>query len=173
MPTFRDSKRDFLARAIPDLTRLSTVLAGRKALLYVKPHPRSRAGFPSEHDNIRLWPDAIDPSTYLPEFTGLITDYSSILYDYLFLRENGAIVYMFDFYEYIANDRSLLYPFEENIAGIRVSTFDALCDTLRTGSALYPIAHEELTHIRDRFWGGSPSPASPAIVAYVESRLDS
>lgn len=171
MPTFRDSERPFLATALPDLERLSAVLAKRNALLYIKPHLRTKEVFPAGWDNIRRWPDAIDFHTYLSAFAGLITDYSSVLYDYLFVRDTGAILYTFDLDAYMAQDRELAFPFEENVAGLRVSTFDALCAALEDGSALDPGNFADVPRLRERFWGGSLGPASPAIVEYVERKL--
>ena len=169
MPTFRDTQRPFFAEALPDPARLSAILAARNALLYVKPHPRTAPNLKTTRDNIRLWPDAIDFHPYLDRFAGLITDYSSVLYDYLFLQTVGAILYTFDFAEYVREDRALIYPFDHNVAGLRVATFDALCDALRGGLALAPAAN--LGPVRERFWGGSASPASPAIVDFVERRM--
>lgn len=169
VPTYRDSQRPFLDQALPDLARLSEALRARNALLYVKPHPRTPAATAFGHDNIRRWPDAIDFNTYLAEFKGLITDYSSVLYDYLFVRPTGAILYTFDYAEYQAADRALLYPFDENVAGLRIETFDALCDALRDGAAFDPALSANVERIRQRFWGGSARPASPAIVDYVEA----
>lgn len=166
MPTYRDTGRPFVREALPDLARLSRVLADRGALLYVKLHPRTGEAVGEEHSNIRSWPADVDFHTYLTDFTGLITDYSSVLYDYLFVKKTGALLYTFDFADYTSGDRTLLYPFDENVAGLRIASFDALCDALRDGSALAEPAAAE--RVRDRFWGGSPLPSAPAVIAFVE-----
>ena len=171
LPTFRDTQRPFLEQALPDLDRLSRVLAGRKALLWIKPHIWTEWRLPPGHANIRRWPEEIDFNPYLSEFTGLVTDYSSALYDYLHERPTGAILYTFDYEEYLSKDRALLYPFEDNIAGLRVSTFDELCRAIEKGSAFDATLAADVERIRRRYWGGSPRPASPAIVGYVERRL--
>ena len=170
MPTYRDSRRPFFERALPDLDRLSATLAERNALLYIKPHLHTALALPPGSANIQAWPRDIDVNTYLGRFTGLITDYSSVLYDYLFLKDVGAILYTFDFDEYVAGDRALNYPFEENVAGVQVATFDGLCEVLRDGVALDPSRMRGAERIRERFWGGSPPVASAAIVNYVERR---
>jgi CDP-glycerol glycerophosphotransferase (TagB/SpsB family) len=169
VPTYRDTGRPFLEEALPDPDRLAAALATRKALLYIKPHLLTAEEFPTGHANIRRWPEAIDFHTYLPDFTGLITDYSSVLYDYLYVRDAGAILYIFDFDDYVSADRWLLYPFEDNVAGLRVVTFDALCRAIEQGTALDASQTPQMHHIRDRFWGGSPKPASPAVIAFVEA----
>jgi CDP-glycerol glycerophosphotransferase (TagB/SpsB family) len=170
MPTYRDTGRPFLETALPDLNRLSRLLDGRNAVLYVKPHPNTRLELDTRFTNIRRWDDRVDVNAYLPRFTGLITDYSSVLYDYLFARNMGAILYTFDLKEYLAADRDLVFPFDDNVAGLRVSDFNALCDVLASGAALEP-DQGQAALIRDRFWGGSPACASAAIVEHVEARL--
>lgn len=171
LPTYRDTKRPFLDEALPDLERLNTILAARNSLLYIKPHPRTADVLLGSFPNIRLWPGKIDIYAYLTEFTGLITDYSSVLYDYLFVKSGGVILYTFDFEDYIARDRELLYSYDDNIAGLRVSTFDALCEALARGSALDPVFAEAAAVVRERFWGGSFTPAAPAVVDYVQRVL--
>lgn len=167
MPTFRDTKRPFVQEALPDLGRLSDAMASRNATLYIKLHPYTKADLTLTHDNILDWPDKIDIHAYLQRFTGLITDYSSILYDYLAVKEIGAILYTFDYDEYLSTDRSLLYPFEDNVAGLRVSDFDELCRVLENGDALSPQLKSKALEIRNKFWGGSSKPASSAIVDHT------
>ena len=170
-PTFRDTRRSFLQDALPDLARLSSALAARNAVLYVKLHPRTAETLPGSYGNIRAWPKGVDFYTYLIEFTGLITDYSSILYDYIAVRSTGAIVYTFDFDEYISRDRALIASFEENVTGLRVSHFDHLCAALRDGAALDPALTGPVNRLVELFWGGSPVPSSPAVAAYLENEL--
>lgn len=167
-PTFRDTGRPFIAQAFPDMARLSRALTARKALLYIKPHEQTAEPFPAGHFNISPWPDEIDFNSYLGDFDILITDYSSVIYDYLLLHEIGVIVYSFDYAEYISKDRQFVQPFEENIAGLRVSSFDELCEALERGSAFDPELKEAAQRVRHRYWDGSATPASPAIVRYAE-----
>ena len=169
MPTWRDTHRPFVAEALPDLPRLSRILAERNAVMYVKLHPWTRDSWTGDLDNIRLWPNEIDVYTYLDQVTGLITDYSSILYDYLYLKYTGSILYTFDYDHYLANDRSMIYPFDENTAGVRASSFDDLCRVIEHGEALH--TDPKAVVVRDKFWGSQTPPVSPGIVAYVERAL--
>ncbi len=169
MPTFRDTGRPFLAQALPDLERLSKALQARNALLYVKLHRRTRAEDIAAYENIERWPESVDFYTYLDEFSVMITDYSSILYDYIFSNDRGVILYTFDYEEYLKNDRSLLYPFDENTAGLRVGNFDALVAALASGEAL--AEPERAAEVRRKFWGAERAPASPRIISYVDGAL--
>jgi len=169
MPTRRDTHRSFIDTALPDLPRLSEVLSARNAVLYVKLHPWTRDDWPGDLDNIKLWPNTIEVYTYLDQITGMITDYSSILYDFLFLRDSGSILYTFDYDEFVSNDHTLLYPFDENTAGVRADSFDELCDVIAKGLSLIP--DPNVAAVRQKFWGDCVPPMSPVIVDYVENAL--
>lgn len=171
-PTWRETGRPFFSEAFPDVDLLSSILAGRQALLYIKPHPYTSGPVP-ETANIKVWPNEVDFQPYLAEITGLITDYSSILYDYLFLTSGPALLYTFDYDRYISSDRSLRYDYDANVAGVRVSNFSDLCESFRTGIAATPCAQPETERINQRFWGGATVPASPAIAAHIKRCLES
>lgn len=168
MPTFRDSGRLFLAEAIPDPKKLSLALAKRDALLYIKLHHLSLDEIP-ETDNIQRWPDEIDFQPYLSDVAGLITDYSSVLYDYLLVNNGAPILYVFDLNRY-RQERTLSHEYENNVGGLRVENFDELCQVILDGSAATP-ALDKIASVRDKFWGGSHRPASPAIINDVFVRI--
>ncbi len=169
MPTFRDTHRPFIDASLPDLARLSDVLSERNAVLYVKLHPWTLESWPGDLKNIRLWPNEVEVYTYLDLVTGLITDYSSILYDYLFLRDSGIILYTFDYDEYLTQDHSILYPFDENTVGVSVSDFEQLCAVIASGESL--VADEAAAAVRAKFWGNRIAPMSPVVVDYIEDLL--
>lgn len=170
VPTFRDSRRDFLADAIPDVKRLEAVLEKRNAVLYVKLH-RHTGGFAwPASGRVRAWPEGVDLDTSLPALTGLITDYSSVHYDYIFHTDRGSVLYMFDELEYSATDRLLIYPIAENTAGWRAGNFDQLVQLIESGEALKP--HPDVPRIREKFWGSPAAPASKRIVEHVERVLE-
>ena len=169
MPTWRDSRRSFLADALPDLKRLSSALRERNALLYIKLHSWTSEYIADEFDNIRNWPAEIEVFTYFTRFDSLITDYSSVLYDYLFVKQTGAVLYIFDYVHWMAVDRGLLYPFEENTAGLRVDDFDGLCDAIASGHAV--TSSPGTAAVREKFWGECVAPVSLEIVRYVAGHL--
>lgn len=172
MPTHRDTGRPFLADAFPDLARLQSFLEEQNACLYLKLHGHTKDTPPPAGANILHWPSGIDVNPYLHQFDCLITDYSSVLYDYLLVRAEGAILYLFDYEQYSKADRTLLYPFFENVAGVEARTFDELLDALATGAKPSPAQAAQLEAVRDRFWGDSATPSSPAVIEYVLGRLE-
>lgn len=168
MPTWRDTGRAFLEQALPDLERLSSALKSRNALLYVKLHPWTQDEWRGDLSNVRQWSTAVEIQTYLGLFDAMITDYSSVYYDYIYLKDSGAVLYTFDLEAYVSQDHSFLYPFEENTAGLRVATFDELCTSIATGRI---IEHNPgVGVIREKFWGTKGDCASANVVSFLESQ---
>jgi CDP-glycerol glycerophosphotransferase (TagB/SpsB family) len=170
-PTFRDCARDFLKVALPDLERLNAILEERRALFYVKLHHRTAVPEGWAAGRVRLWPGETDLYSAFAQVDGLITDFSSLHYDWIFHSDRGAILYTFDQDEYERQDRNLLYPFDENVAGWRARTFDQLLELIESGKALEK--HPDVPRIRGKFWGDRRTAASPGIVAAIEQRLQS
>jgi CDP-glycerol glycerophosphotransferase (TagB/SpsB family) len=168
-PTYRDSGRDFLADALPRRDRLSDILEQRNAILYVKLHPHTQVSTDWVEPRIRPWPAGVDLYSALRSIDALITDYSSLHYDWIKHSDRGALLYTFDQQQYEAQDRSILYPFEENVAGWRARSFDELLELIATGQALDP--HPDVPRVRAKFWGSETGPASPRIVTAIEERL--
>jgi CDP-glycerol glycerophosphotransferase (TagB/SpsB family) len=116
-----------------------------------------------------LWPHEADLYSAFPFVDGLITDYSSLHYDWIFRSDRGAVLYTFDQQSYESADRTLLHPFDENVAGWRARNFDELLELIVTGRALE--AHPGVPAVRRKFWGSEEGPASPRIVAAIEEGL--
>jgi CDP-glycerol glycerophosphotransferase (TagB/SpsB family) len=168
-PTYRDTGRDFLAEAIGDVRRLNLALERRNAVLYLKLHHRTPVPEGWGAARVKLWPADTDLYSAFPQIDALITDYSSLHYDWIFHSDRGAVLYTFDQEEYEREDRNLLYPFNENVAGWRAKDFDELVALIESGQALQ--AHPDVPRIRDKFWGNAQLPASARIVATIEERV--
>jgi CDP-glycerol glycerophosphotransferase (TagB/SpsB family) len=170
-PTYRDTARDFLAEALPDLDRLNAALERRRAMLYLKLHHRTAVPHSWGAARVKLWPQDADLYSAFPLIDALVTDYSSLHYDWISHSERGAVLYTFDQAEYERDDRSLLYSFDENVAGWRARSFDQLVELIEAGRAVEP--HPDVPRIRRKFWGDAEGPASPRIVSAIEERLSS
>jgi len=168
-PTYRDSARGFLAEAFPDRRRINDILEERNALLYLRLHPHTPVPHDWAHQRIRLWPKDVDLYSAFPSLDALITDYSSLHYDWIKQSDAGAVLYTFDQAQYEAQDRSLLYPFDENVAGWRARSFEELVELIGSGKALQ--SHRGVPELRAKFWGHETGPASPRIVAAVEAYM--
>lgn len=150
MPTWRDSQRTVFTQSM-DLERLNGILAAKNSLLILKPHANViLTDTLGSLSNIVLADPKLDIYPILPYAHVLITDYSSILYDWLLMEGKDVILYLYDYKEYV-RERDFYYPFDENVAGCRVESFDGLCSVIESGQ--YAIDPVERKRIVDRFWG--------------------
>jgi CDP-glycerol glycerophosphotransferase (TagB/SpsB family) len=172
MPTFRDSGRDFFLSAIPDPVGLNRILAERNAFLWLKPHRKTTTALviPPACKNIGWWDPAVDFYPMLGQFSCLITDYSSILFDYIAVKDRGAVLYTFDWIEYSTNDRDLAINIDQWAVCPRVESFGDLCSLISSGEAVAALAPDGLAKLRAEFWSGDIQMASPRIVAAVSDR---
>ena len=160
VPTLRDNAPDLLASALPDFERLSAALQSQNAMLFLKLHPKMKVG----HDghlalppNIRVLSAYLDVYPVLHSFDALITDYSSLFFDYIFARSQGVVLYTYDFDEYRASERDLAWDYDEATVGVRANDFGTLCEVIGDGRAFAELEPEKLRFLRQRFWGGEPS----------------
>jgi CDP-glycerol glycerophosphotransferase (TagB/SpsB family) len=175
-PTLRAEGADFLANALPDLPRLSEALRKQQSELFIKIHPkmahrtRVDGGLP---DNIVILPPDFDIYPFLHSFDALITDYSSIFFDYIYARSNGVLLYTFDLKEYKATERDLAWDYDQATIGVRADNFTALCEILADGRIFDALEPEKLAKLRERFWGGEPRlpTASEKVVDFLISRI--
>jgi CDP-glycerol glycerophosphotransferase (TagB/SpsB family) len=151
MPTWRESQRNIFAEHM-DLASLQALMKETGSLLLLKPHVNTRVNHSlfSRFENI-VWLDScIDTYAVLPYTDVLITDYSSILYDYMLMEGKEVILYLYDMDDYVAV-RNFNYPFLENVVGKIVYNADELRQCLQTGD--YKMDEAKRIAIRDRFWG--------------------
>jgi len=152
MPTFRDTQTDFFAASGIDLSRLDSELRETEALLLVKMHPATRMD--AEHaaaglTNILFLDPCMDVYPLLPFTDVLITDYSSIYYDYLLMESKSVLLFPFDYEEYIATCRDLAFDFDTYTPGPRIHTFPELLNAIRNGVAP---DFENRRWVTDMFW---------------------
>ena len=165
MPTWRDSQRDIFVQSF-DLIKMNEMLCAQNALLLLKPHSNTIIDGSSliHLSNILLVNGEVDIYPILPYTDVLITDYSSVLYDYVLMENKDVILYLYDYEEYV-KERDLYYPFDENVVGKRVFNFDDLLLCIQ--SLDYSIDLEKKTEIVEKFWGNSRHvDSNEAIISY-------
>ena len=152
MPTWRDSQRTIFIQSM-DLERLNTILAAKNELLILKPHANViLTESIGNLSNIMLANPKSDIYPVLPYTDVLITDYSSILYDWLLMEGKDVILYLYDYEEYV-RERDFYYPFDENVVGAKASSFEDLCNIIESDK--YGIQASERNMIVEKFWGES------------------
>ena len=151
MPTWRDSQLSLFTESM-DLCRLDDVLRDKGDLLLLKPHVNvSVQGKDCNNlSNIIFVKRTVDIYPLLPYTNVLITDYSSILYDYILMPHKDVILYIYDYDEYVAM-RDFYYPFDENVVGHRVYDFDSLVEVIANDG--YHLDDAERRALVNKFWG--------------------
>lgn len=153
MPTWRDSQRDLFTQNF-NLVRIDEIMRANNALMILKPHANTVAeeSIFQQFKNILFVDSRIDIYPILPYTNVLITDYSSILYDYILMKGKDVILYLYDYEEYV-KERDFFAPFDENVVGKKIYDFEALCSCVEQED--YKINEEERTRIIEKFWGES------------------
>ncbi len=170
MPTYRDSHSDFIAAAGIDYERLNAVMQKQNGLFIFKLHPWTKLKMPEDgrYTNLRFAPAEGDPYPYMPLTHVLVTDYSSVYYDYLLLRR-PVILFAFDRAHYESKERDLTLDFDTYTPGVRAATFDELLALLE---ADLPGETPEQAEVRRLFWGDYSGQAANALTAEILEILD-
>lgn len=167
MPTWRESQRKLFAEHL-NLEALNKLMLQKDGLLVLKPHANTiveNREVMSHYSNILLLEGGVDIYPLLAYTDVLITDYSSILYDYLLLDNKGVILYLYDYKEYV-KDRDFNYPFMENVVGEVACTFAELVAIIERDE--YDRSRYGL--MRERFWGEYKGRACQSITEMFKNK---
>ena len=130
MPTFRDSETQFFD--VMNLQTFGEYLQKNHMLFCAKLHPKSKLKKEFEAiqgGNIVCIDADVDPYVFVPIADVLVTDYSSIYFDYLFTRR--PIVYFdYDLREYLEDSREMYFDYEEYTVGTKAENQNQLEDAL-------------------------------------------
>jgi CDP-glycerol glycerophosphotransferase (TagB/SpsB family) len=131
----------------------------------VKAHDAS-AATAMRSDEVVVLPSDADATAYLGLCDVLVTDYSSIAFDYLLLGR-PIVLLVPDLADY-DDERGFLLPPAEFMPGQTCRTVDELCNLLEHPSGLRVDA-EQYERLRMFFWGDSARPGATArVAAFVE-----
>jgi len=81
LPTYREAGTSFIEAF--DTTAVGDLLTARGAHLYIKAHPDEPVTAAESHPHVHWLPASVDPYLVLPHADVLVTDYSSVFFDYL------------------------------------------------------------------------------------------
>lgn len=166
-PTWRDDGRDFLREAGFSFDDLDAALASSGRLLVFKAHPNLARAVPEGRawSNVVVLDPAVDLNVVLPLCDVLVTDYSSVAFDFLLL--DRRIVYFLPDHERYVARRNLYFSLEEMTAGPIVTTAPALYRTL--AGDLADDAAEARRELRRRLWDDYEGGASAALAELLLS----
>ena len=152
MPTWRDSGFNFMHDF--DFDELNKTLKSRNELLIIKLHPVSNIKISDSYSNILVINKYIDLNSIMSYTDSLITDYSSVYYDYITMPNKRLILYIPDYERYISYDRDLAFDYMESTEGEFAYDFASL-HSLISHRPQEQIKYEYIDSIRQRFWGNA------------------
>lgn len=163
-PTWRDDDSPFIQQSGLSIERLAEVVAAQGGLLLFKPHFNTTLSLPEGHAVV-LHPDD-DLNVYLSLCSALITDYSSVAFDFMLL--DRPILYFVPDLEHYRRSRGLYFEPEAMMPGPLLYTADELYDAV---SRLGPSSHADprVQEIRELVWNGYRGDACDRLRDFIES----
>ena len=150
MPTWRSFSPDIIKTAGFDFGRLNEILEKKNELFLLKLHPLTRIDVDlSKYKNIILIDRRSDIYPILPFTDVLVTDYSSIYYDYLLMPDKEILLFTYDYDYYVSKVRDLAFDMNEYMPGVKASTFDDMLNIIDKNISL---RCDEQTKIKSLFW---------------------
>jgi CDP-glycerol glycerophosphotransferase len=130
-PTFREALNDPFADGTVDLCALSRAAVSMNLLLLVKLHPwmHGRLRSKPKPGLIFVSPES-DIYPLLPLADFLITDYSSIYFDFLLL-DRPILFFAYDLERYLAAERGMYFSYAEMTPGEKVTTLEELVTAMQ------------------------------------------
>ena len=155
MPTYRrgfaEGHGDSIADAGINFELLNALLRERDAHFVVKYHPHATERVdPGRHERIHVLPDDADIYPLLSDVDVLVTDYSSVYFDYLLL-DRPVVFFPYDLDAYRENP-GFYFDYDDVTPGPTARSFPELVETLEAtldGEDEYAAERRE---VRDRFF---------------------
>lgn len=169
-PTWRDDGRDFLSDCGFSFDELNAALVEGDKFLLFKAHPNFADIAPRDRhwSNIRIVDGSVDAYDILPACDMLVTDYSSIAYDFLLLGR-PIVHFVPDLDRYIEH-RNVYFTIEEMAAGPIVSELE---EFYRLLSGPPPrIDRERHAALRRLLWNGYDGDANSRIARYLVDAIE-
>jgi len=128
-PTWRASRAtggDSIKEGKIDLKEIDLLMEKTDSLFLLKLHAGTQLkNLTVNYKNIILIPSEVDITFIVKHTDILITDYSSIYFDFLLL-DRPVILFPFDIDKYIAEDRELYFDYDKIVAGPKAYNFNDL-----------------------------------------------
>ena len=167
MPTFRESEKKFFD--IVDLEHLNKILEEQKYVLCVKLHCKSKlkeAFEKLQSSNIVVIDPTADPYVFIELSSVLITDYSSIYFDYL-LTDKPIIFFCYDLNEYLQDSREIYFDYDIFTPGPKAATQEELEKLLGNLSEQEAGSNTKRKEIKEKAFIEQQSPASEELYKQI------
>ena len=152
-PTWRDGEVDPTIPSPSDYRRIEEFCRRTDSILVIRPHPKSVGDYHFTSDVVRVLDASVQPEI-MPLLWGvdvLVTDYSSILFDY---SVTGCpILYLAPDLEHYRATRGLYIDYADICGGALLTTWDDVVDRMEswTDPARLALEHTQTRRIFDRF----------------------
>lgn len=147
MPTFRDTGGDIFSDGAIDAGRLDRLCKKHNLLLILKFHPYVQLEIGSNFTNFVAMESGLDIYPLLGQADFLITDYSSVYFDFLLLNR-PIHFYVYDLEKYVTKDREFMLDFDAVAPGVRSYNqeefFDSIEQLLSSGDDGFEKSRKEL-----------------------------
>jgi len=154
MPTWRiNLKENFIEESHLDFQQIQNLMQQQNGIFLLKLHPAVKIQLQhSIFPNIRIINSKQDIYPILPFTDVLITDYSSIYYDYILQDNKQAILFPFDIEEYRKHSDELAFDYDTYTPAKRAYQAEELYKLLMQTDLLSPTTQEREWVLR-QFWG--------------------
>ena len=174
MPTWRDTMLNFLdeqGNFVLDPQAISDFSARHNILFVLKLHPYIDDRQLRDLPGIVRYPSRKDIYPVLPLADALITDYSSIYFDYLLL-DRPIVFFAYDLQRYLAKDREMFFPFESMTPGPVVTRQADMLEAVRRVAEDGHDQHREARQaLRDRLFDHQDAGSAERICRFMQQAL--
>ncbi len=171
MPTFRGSEVKFFDAV--ELGRLNHFLEENRLLLCVKLHPKSKLCSKFEEiggKNIVVIGADTDPYVFIEDSDMLVTDYSSIYFDYL-LSGKPIVFFDYDLEEYLRDAREMYFDYDEYTPGRKAETQEGLEAAVLAALADPQAYRKERERMAEKMFRNGKVPACSRLTREVKKIL--
>jgi CDP-glycerol glycerophosphotransferase (TagB/SpsB family) len=168
MPTWREEV-DFLNTAGFDFALLNKQLKLKNMLFLFKLHPFTKLkklnlDKINAFSNLLVLDSEMDIYPILPFTDCLITDYSSIYYDYLLCKEKEIYLYPYDYNHYINTNRNFAFDYYNSMPGEHLKSFQDLLAILNNNSTF----SQEQIKIKKEYFGKNNYKTVERLCKYIK-----
>jgi len=167
LPTYRDSGKAYMNM---DWERLDELMEKLEATFFFKTHPVDRIKNEISCKNVYQLPQLIDVYDLLPQTDILISDYSSIVFDFMLL-DRPIVYYTPDLKEFLSSSRALNFHPKEIAVGPMCEAFPELLtaieNIIQSGAADYDGKRKE---VFPRLHGFRDGRASERVLEIISER---
>ncbi len=172
MPTWRiNLKETFIEESKLDFQKLEYIMSRQNSLFLLKLHPAVKViSQYNRFKHILTIDSKQDIYPILPFTDVLITDYSSIYYDYLLQDGKQAILFPFDIQEYRKHSDELAFDYDTYTPAKRAYTAEQLYELLSQKEMQSP-SIKEREWVINQFWGDYKNKKDISLLIETISKL--